>query len=423
MTNLNSKQWFDKAKNFIPGGVNSPVRAFNDVGGTPVYFKKAVGSVITTEDGNELVDFCNSFGPMILGHAHPEIVEEIKKIAANGTSYGANHATEAEYAELICNQIPEMDMIRFVNSGTEAVMTALRLSRGYTGKDKIIKFAGGFHGHPDSTLIRSGSSLLSSGQASSAGISQKVASDVFIANYNDIDSVERILNEYADEIASIIIEPLAGNMGLIKPNEGFLENIRRLADKYSVLLIFDEVINGFRVHAGTYGSLCGVTPDITTFGKIIGGGLPIGAIGGKKAIMEYLAPVGPVYQSGTLCGNPLALSVGKKTVEILIDQSPYEKMEALGKKIANEINQIAKEKELALHCPQIGSMFTPFFRSEPVNNLEDAKNCNHKEYARFFHFMLDNGFYMPPSGYEVSFLSAAHTDDQIDKFLSDLSSF
>ena len=420
---MNSKQWFEKAKKFIPGGVNSPVRAFNDVGGTPVYFKKAVGSVITTEDGKDLVDFCNSFGPMILGHAHPEIVDEIKKIVSGGTSYGANHSTEAEYAELICNQIPDIDMIRFVNSGTEAVMTALRLSRGYTGKDKIIKFAGGFHGHPDSTLIKSGSNLLSSGQASSAGISQKVASDVFIANYNDINSVEKILNEHGHEIASIIIEPLAGNMGLIKPKKDFLKNIRMLADKHSVLLIFDEVINGFRLHAGTYGSLCGVKPDITTFGKIIGGGLPIGAIGGIKSVMEYLAPIGPVYQSGTLCGNPLALSVGKKTIEILIDQSPYQKMEILGKRISDGINKIAEEKDYALHCPQIGSMFTPFFRKEPVNNLQDAKDCNHREFARLFHHMLDSGIYLPPSGYEVAFLSTAHTENQIEKFLHALSSF
>ena len=290
---MTSTQWFNRARIVIPGGVNSPVRAFKDVGGTPVYFKEAVGSIITTEDNSKLVDFCNSFGPMILGHAHPEVTEEIKKAASKGTSYGANHRKEVEYAELLCDLIPDMDMIRFVNSGTEAVMTALRLARGYTGKNKIIKFAGGFHGHPDSTLIKSGSSLVSSGLASSAGISNSVASDVFIANYNDINSVKQIIDLHGDDIASIIVEPIAGNMGLVPPQGNFVK----------------------------------------------------------------------------------------------------------------------------LHCAQLGSMFTPFFSSNPINNFEDAKNCDHEKYARFFHHMLNNGFYLPPSGYEVSFISIAHTETQIDDFL------
>lgn len=414
---MTSTQWFNRARIVIPGGVNSPVRAFKDVGGTPVYFKEAVGSIITTEDNSKLVDFCNSFGPMILGHAHPEVTEEIKKAASKGTSYGANHRKEVEYAELLCDLIPDMDMIRFVNSGTEAVMTALRLARGYTGKNKIIKFAGGFHGHPDSTLIKSGSSLVSSGLASSAGISNSVASDVFIANYNDINSVKQIIDLHGDDIASIIVEPIAGNMGLVPPQGNFLEDLRKLTKKHSILLIFDEVINGFRLNLGTYGTLHGVKPDITTFGKILGGGLPIGAIGGTKEIMEYLAPIGTVYQSGTLCGNPLALTAGMKTIQILQDKQPYEHMNKIGIKIADGINAFAKSNNVKLHCAQLGSMFTPFFSNDPINNFEDAKNCDHEKYARFFHHMLNNGFYLPPSGYEVSFISIAHTETQIDDFL------
>ena len=420
---MNSKEWFEKAKKYIPGGVNSPVRAFKDVGGTPIYFKKAQGSIITTEDDKILVDFCNSFGPMILGHAHPEIVEIIYEASKNGTSYGANHAKEAQYAELLCNQVPDMDMIRFVNSGTEAVMTALRLSRGYTEKNKIIKFEGGFHGHPDSTLIKAGSGLLSCGQASSAGISEKIASDVLIAKYNDIQSVENIMNKFGNDIASIIVEPIAGNMGLVKPEKQFLTKLRKLADKYSSLLIFDEVINGFRLGPTTFGTICGVKPDITTFGKIIGGGLPIGAIGGTKSVMEFLAPIGPVYQSGTLCGNPLAISAGMKTMDILINNSPYEKMNKYAKKIAMEVNKIAKNKDLDLHFSQFGSMFTPFFRKELIKNLEDAKNCNHEEYARFFHHMVKNGFYLPPSGFEVAFISAAHEEEQINRFIESVLTF
>ena len=420
---MNSNQWFEKAKTYIPGGVNSPVRAFRDVGGTPIYFKTASGSLIQTEDNIELVDFCNSFGPTILGHSHPEIVEIIYQTAKSGTTYGANHAKEAQYAELLCNQIPDMDMIRFVNSGTEAVMTALRLSRGYTNKNKIIKFEGGFHGHPDSTLIKAGSSLLSGGQASSAGISKNTASEVFIANYNDIDSVKNIFDRFGNDIACVIVEPVAGNMGLIRPVKRFLEELRIITSKYSSLLIFDEVINGFRLGPTTYGSICGVKPDITTFGKIIGGGLPIGAIGGTKPVMEYLAPVGPVYQSGTLCGNPMAISAGMKTLEILINESPYEKMNEYGKKISSEINDSSEKKGLDFHIAQFGSMFTPFFKKEPIKNLTDAKSCNHEEYARFFHHMISKGFYLPPSGYEVCFISAAHNEKQIDKFIDAVLTF
>jgi glutamate-1-semialdehyde 2,1-aminomutase len=414
---MNSAQWFERAQKVIPGGVNSPVRAFNGVGGTPVYFKSGKGAKVQTEDGTELIDFCGSWGPLILGHARDEVVEAVSKAAADGLSFGANTAAETEFAELVTSLIPEMEMVRLVSSGTEAVMTAVRLARGYTGRRKIIKFDGCYHGHSDYLLVASGSGLLTGGISSSAGVSPAATEEVFVAPYNNLEAVQEILKANGDEIAAVIVEPIAGNMGLVEPEPGFLEGLRAATKEAGSLLIFDEVINGFRLAPTTFGHTIGVEADITTLGKIIGGGMPIGAIGGNTKIMSTLAPLGPVYQAGTLSGNPVAVAAGMKTLELLRDESPYLKMEILGKRLADGVNRIVEEKGLDLHCAQRGGMFTPFFRKEAVRNLDDSKACNQKAHAAYFHHMLDHGFYTPPSGFEVAFVSAAHTATDIDLFL------
>ncbi|MCF7849653.1 MAG: glutamate-1-semialdehyde 2,1-aminomutase [Kiritimatiellales bacterium] len=417
---MGSKYWFDRAKQVIPGGVNSPVRAFNAVGGTPVYFKSGKGAKVQTEDGTELIDFCGSWGPLILGHARDEVVEAVSEAAANGLSFGANTAKEAEFAELICGCVPSIDMVRLVSSGTEAVMTAVRLARGFTGRQKIIKFNGCYHGHTDYMLVASGSGLLTGGISSSAGVSPSAAAEVFVAPYNDLNAVQEILRANGDETAAVIVEPIAGNMGLVEPAEGFLEGLRAATAECGALLIFDEVITGFRLGPTTFSTLCGITPDITTLGKIIGGGMPIGAIGGRREVMEKLAPLGPVYQAGTLSGNPVAVSAGMKTLQLLRDENPYPCMAELGKRLANGVDRVAAEKELALHCAQTGGLFTPFFRKEPVCNLDDSKACDAEAHARFFHHMLDHGIYTAPSSFEVSFISAAHTEADIDEYIQAL---
>lgn len=418
---MNSAQWFERAKKVIPGGVNSPVRAFNGVGGTPVYFKSGKGAKVQTEDGTELIDFCGSWGPLILGHARDEIVDVVAKTAADGLSFGANTAAEAVFAELLTELVPEMEMTRLVSSGTEAVMTAVRLARGYTGRRKIIKFDGCYHGHSDYLLVASGSGLLTGGISSSAGVSPAATEEVFVAPYNDLAAVEEILKINGDEIAAVIVEPIAGNMGLIEPEPGFLEGLRVATKAAGSLLIFDEVINGFRLDATTFGHTIGINADITTLGKIIGGGMPIGALGGNTEIMSTLAPLGPVYQAGTLSGNPVAVAAGMKTLELLRDENPYPRMEALGKRLADGIDRIAAEKGLDLHCAQKGGMFTPFFRKDAVRNLDDSKACDQTAHAAYFHHMLNHGFYTPPSGFEVAFVSAAHTEEHIDQFLESFS--
>ena len=418
---MNSAQWFERAQKVIPGGVNSPVRAFNGVGGTPVYFTSGKGAKVQTEDGAELIDFCGSWGPLILGHARDEVVEAVAKAAASGLTFGANTAREAEFAELICEMVPSIEMVRLVSSGTEAVMTAVRLARGYTNRRKIIKFDGCYHGHSDYLLVAAGSGLLTGGISASAGVSPAATEEVFVVPYNDLAATEEILKTHGDEIAAVIVEPIAGNMGLVEPEPGFLEGLRAATATCGALLIFDEVINGFRLGPTTYGELCGVTPDITTLGKIIGGGMPIGAIGGSTEIMSSLAPLGPVYQAGTLSGNPVAVAAGMKTLELLRTENPYPQMEALAQKLADGINRIANEKRWNLHCAQVGGMFTPFFRNAPVRNLADSKACDQKAQARYFHHMLDHGFYTPPSAFEVAFLSAAHTAKHIELFLGEFS--
>jgi glutamate-1-semialdehyde 2,1-aminomutase len=414
---MNSKAWFERGKSVIPGGVNSPVRAFGAVGGTPVYFSSGKGSRVRTEEGQELIDFCGSWGPLILGHARKEVVEAVNRAAQSGLTFGANTAGEVEFAELICEMVPSLEMVRLTSSGTEAVMTAIRLARGFTGRRKILKFEGCYHGHSDYLLVSAGSGLLTGGISSSAGVSPAATEEVFVAPYNDLEAVKQILDANGDEVAAVIVEPIAGNMGLVEPKEGFLEGLRAATQKCGALLIFDEVITGFRLAPTTYGEMRGIQPDLTTLGKIIGGGMPIGAVAGSKEIMEWLAPLGAVYQAGTLSGNPVAVAAGKKTLELLRTENPYPEMARLGTLLAEGINQIAKSQNLEMHCAQHGGMFTPFFRKETVQNLTDSKACNQQAHARWFHHMLQSGIYTPPSAFEVAFISAAHSESDVDRFL------
>ncbi len=414
---MNSPTLFERAVNVIPGGVNSPVRAFNAVGGTPIYVARGQGARMWTTDGQELVDFCGSWGPLILGHARPEVVEAICQAAALGTSFGVNTPGEVDFAEWLCDAIPSMDMVRLVNSGTEATMTALRLARGFTGRRKIMKFDGCYHGHADYLLVAAGSGLLTGGISSSAGVSPAAVAEVLVPPYNDLDAVREIVAKEKDELAAIIVEPVAGNMGLVPPAPGFLEGLRDVADTCGAVLIFDEVISGFRLAPTTYGARCGVTPDLTCLGKIIGGGMPIGAVGGKREIMESLAPLGPVYQAGTLSGNPVAVAAGLTMLRLLAEESPYDEMDRRGRRLADGVNAAAKAAGCPMHVACRGGMFTPFFTPDPVTDLATAKQCDTKAHAAFFHAMLEQGFYLPPSQFEVGFVSAAHSDADIDAFV------
>ncbi len=410
--NKESKELFERAQQVIPGGVNSPVRAFNAVGGDPLYVVKGCGSRITSVEGRELIDFCGSWGPLILGHARAEVVEAAARAARDGMTFGINTPREVEFAELLCSLISSVDQLRLVNSGTEAVMTALRLARGYTGRRGIIKFDGGYHGHSDGLLVGAGSGLLTGGISSSAGVYIDEG-DVYLPAYNDKQAVTDLVDAHGDELAAIIVEPVAGNMGLVPPVDGFLEHLRAEADRCGALLIFDEVITGFRFGPTTYGQLAGITPDLTTLGKIIGGGMPLAALGGRKEVMQRLAPVGDVYQAGTLSGNPVAVAAGMKTVELLIEENPYEKLSNAGKKLRENFQGL---EEVTL--VQFGGVFTPFFGKGPVRNLADAKQCDTKAHAAFFHAMLERGFYLPPSQFECAFISAAHSEADVDAFIS-----
>lgn len=414
MPTMTSAQWFERGRQVIPGGVNSPVRSFNSVGGTPVYMREGKGACLTTVEGRRLLDFCGSWGPLILGHARPEVVEAVAAAASRGMSFGANTAAEVEFAELICSLIPYADKVRLVSSGTEATMTALRMARGITGRNKIIKFTGGYHGHSDGLLVAAGSGLLTGGISSSAGVGPELAQNVLIPPYNDLAAVDAIVTEHGRDLAAIIVEPVAGNMGLVPPVTGFLEGLRAAANRCGAILIFDEVISGFRLAPGTYGSLAGVTPDLTCLGKIIGGGMPIGAVAGPTALMDCLAPVGQVYQAGTLSGNPVAVAAGRKTLELLVAENPYPRLAALGSQLAQGMAAIAQEQGIPCHVASLGGMFTPFFCPGPVHNLADAKTCDLAAFGRFFHAMLEAGVYLPPSQFETAFVSAAHTATDIE---------
>jgi glutamate-1-semialdehyde 2,1-aminomutase len=412
----NSIQEFKRAQESIPGGVNSPVRAFKSVGGDPVFIQKAKGARITDIDGNEFIDFVSSWGPMILGHADERVVKAIQAASVNGTSYGAPTVAETELAELIKKMVPSMELVRMVNSGTEATMSALRLARGFTGRDLVIKFQGCYHGHADSFLIKAGSGALTLGHPDSPGVTRGTAKDTIIAQYNDLSSVEEIFKQKGDEVAAVIVEPVPANMGVFLPEPGFLEGLRDLTHKYGALLLFDEVISGFRLAKGGAQEHYGVVPDITTLGKIIGGGLPVGAYGGRKDIMSRLAPLGPVYQAGTLAGNPLAMSAGLATLKI-IDETPgfYRELDRKGALLENGLRANLKQAGIPGLINRIGSLMTLFFTEEKkVNSYHTAVKSDTERYARYFKLSLENGIYLAPSQFEAAFVSHAHTDNDID---------
>jgi glutamate-1-semialdehyde 2,1-aminomutase len=402
MTVFSNEELFNRAARVIPGGVNSPVRSFRSVGGTPVFIERGAGSKLYTSDGRELIDFCMSWGALLFGHADPEITGAVLKAVVDGTGFGAATRREVLFAEKLCSMIPYVEQVRCVNSGTEAVMTAIRLARGATGRDKILKFDGCYHGHSDSMLVSAGSGLLSGGSSSSAGVPAAVANDTLVAPYNDVAAVEEIMKHSGDRIAAIIVEPVAANMGLVLPQPGFLEALRELTYRHGALLIFDEVITGFRFGPTTYGALCGVEPDLTCLGKIIGGGLPLAALGGRRGIMEQLAPDGPVYQAGTLSGNPLAVAAGLVTLEKMERDNPFPR---IGKKLFRSFQGVEVQ--------QSGSAFTFFFRKGLPQSLVEAKTCDTAAYGRFFHAMLDRGIYLPPAQFETAFISTAHTGKDI----------
>jgi glutamate-1-semialdehyde 2,1-aminomutase len=418
MNTSKSEKLFKRAQQLIPGGVNSPVRAFKSVGRTPIFLQKALGSKLWDVDGNEYVDYVGSWGPMILGHAHPQILEAIRKAAVDGTSFGAATEREVEMAELICDIVPSIEMVRMVNSGTEATMSAIRLARAYTGKDKIIKFEGCYHGHADSFLIKAGSGAMTFGVPDSPGVPQAIGSATLNARYNDISSVEKLIDAHQNQIAALIVEPVVGNMGCVPPNKGFLAGLRRLCTKHNIVFILDEVMTGFRVALGGAQQLYRIEPDLTTLGKIIGGGLPVGAYGGKKKIMRLVAPSGPMYQAGTLSGNPLAMAAGIEMLKMLkSDPTIYRMLEEKSAKLENGIRSIIEKNKLPLTQNRIGSMFSLFFTNESVVDYDTAKASDTKKFAEYFCSMLKQGVYLPPSQFEAAFMSAAHSPLDIERTL------
>ena len=412
-----SQGLFDRSKSHIPGGVNSPVRSYSNVGGTPPFIASGQGSRIVDADGNSYIDYVMSWGPLILGHAHPDVVEAVRTQAALGVSYGAPTELELELAEMITGAFASMDMVRLVNSGTEACMTALRLARAYTGREKILKFEGCYHGHSDGLLVSAGSGAAYLSEATSAGVTEAQASDTFVAPYNDLPSVQSIFESAGERIAAVIVEPVAGNMGMVLPEPGFLEALRDITERYGSLLIFDEVITGFRVVYGGYQDYAGVTPDITCLGKVIGGGLPVGAYGGSEAVMQTVAPLGPMYQAGTLSGNPIAVAAGIATLKALRDPAVYESFSALTERLCSGIEAICGEAGIAPQINRLVSMWGVHFSDSPVANYADAAASDAEAYTRFFHAMLDGGIYLAPSAYETSFVSTAHTESDIDQTL------
>jgi len=410
-----SSNLFERAQSYLPGGVDSPVRAFGAVGGHPLFIERGQGARIYDVDGNEFIDYVGSWGPMILGHAHPVIVEALKQAIEQGTSFGAPTELEITLARMVCGALPSMQMVRFVNSGTEATMSALRLARAFTGRNKVIKFAGCYHGHHDSLLAQAGSGLATFGIPNSPGVPPSYTQETIIAPYNDLVAVDRIFYKYAGEIAAVIVEPVAANMGVVPPKEGFLEGLRQLADKNESLLIFDEVITGFRVAYGGAQSLYGIMPDLTCLGKIIGGGLPVGAYGGRREIMEMVAPKGQVYQAGTLSGNPIAMTAGIETLKILSTSDTYVQLEERSSQLADGLSRAAAGASVPVFISRVGSLLTVFFTANEVVDYESARSSNTDLYSRFFHGMLDEGIYLPPSQFEALFVSLAHSEKDIEQ--------
>lgn len=411
-----SQNFYSQAKHVIPGGVNSPVRAFTGVGGTPIFIEKANGAYIYDVDGKAYIDYVGSWGPMVLGHNHPSIKNAVTAAIENGLSFGAPTEMEIKMAALVTELVPSMDMVRMVNSGTEATMSAIRLARGFTGRDKIIKFEGCYHGHADCLLVKAGSGALTLGQPNSPGVPADFAKHTLTCTYNDIDSVKEAFKNHPEEIACIIIEPVAGNMNCIPPVNGFLSKLRDVCDQYGALLIIDEVMTGFRVALGGAQEYYDVTPDLTCLGKIIGGGMPVGAFGGRQDIMEYLAPTGPVYQAGTLSGNPIAMAAGYACLNELTQVGVYETLSSRTEMLAEGLKRVAKAHNIPVVVNYVGGMFGLFFTdAEKVTCYQDAVNCDVERFKKFFHLMLDEGVYLAPSAFEAGFMSLAHNEDDIQR--------
>lgn len=414
-----SNQLYQDAQRWIPGGVNSPVRAFRGVGGEPVFIQRGVGAHLIDADGKEYIDYIGSWGPLIVGHAHPFVVERVVETLKNGFGFGAPTALEVQLAETVCRLMPSLEMVRFVNSGTEATMSAIRLARGFTKRNKLLKFAGCYHGHADSLLVAAGSAGLTLGVPNSAGVTESVAKDTLTAAFNNLDEVDALFETYGDDIAAVIVEPIAGNMNCILPTPEFLVGLRERCDRYGSVLIFDEVMTGFRVALGGAQALYQITPDLTTLGKVIGGGFPVGAFGGRKEIMQCLAPLGPVYQAGTLSGNPVAMSAGLATLQLLTEPHFYENLSAQTNKLTEGFELAAKAANIPAHAVAIGGMFGLFFtKASQVTNEAEAKQCDVDAFKRFFHGMLAEGVYLAPSAFEAGFVSSAHGDHEIEKTIA-----
>ena len=410
-----SSSLFEQAQQYIPGGVNSPVRAFKGVGGDPIFFSRGEGAYLYDEDDKKYIDYVASWGPMIAGQSHPHVIDSVIKTLKNGLGFGAPTAIETELAKRVCEIVPSIEMVRMVSSGTEATMSAIRLARGYTGRDKIIKFEGCYHGHSDSLLVKAGSGALTLGVPTSPGVPAALAEHTLTLDFNDLEQVQNAFKEYAGQIACIIIEPVAGNMNCIPPEPGFLEGLRELCTQDGAVLIFDEVMTGFRVSLGGAQAYYNVTPDLTTLGKVIGGGLPVGAFGGKKEIMHHIAPLGPVYQAGTLSGNPVSMSAGLATLELISKPGFYESLSEKTGQLVNGVLEAAKANGIPLCSNQVGAMFGFFFSDEArISRYKQVTQCNIERFQRFYHAMLDEGVYLAPSAYEAGFVSSCHTSADID---------
>ena len=414
MDRQRSKELYAAARERMPGGVNSPARSWSAVGGDPLFIERGQGPRVRDADGNEYIDYVCSWGPLILGHAHPEVVEAVKAAAENGTSFGAPTEMENVLSGLVLEALPSLDLVRFVSSGTEAAMSALRLARAYTGRSKIVKFEGGYHGHTDALLVAAGSGAMSHGVPDSAGVTASFARDTLTARFNDLSSVEAHFDSHPEEIACVIVEPVAGNMGVVPPQPGFLEGLRELTERHGSLLVFDEVITGFRVGYGGAQGLYGVEPDVTCLGKVIGGGMPVGAYGGRREIMETVSPLGPMYQAGTLSGNPVAMAAGARTLELLGRPGVYEGLESRAAELGADLTEVFAESEVPARINRVGSMMTVFFSGDEVTGWASVSASDREAFGRFFHRMLDEGVYLPPSPFEAMFVSTAHGPGEIE---------
>lgn len=419
LTNMNKNhELFTQAQQYIPGGVNSPVRAFHGVGGEPIFIKAAKGPYMYDVNDKAYIDYVGSWGPMIAGHSHDRVLQAVHAAVDQGLSFGTPAEAEITLAEKVCRMIPSVDLVRMVNSGTEATMSAIRLARGFTGRDKIIKFEGCYHGHADSFLVKAGSGVVTLGIPGSPGVPKATADLTLTVPFNNLDAVKQVMAEHGDDVAAIIIEPIAGNMNMIEPLPGYLQGLREICDQQGSVLIFDEVMTGFRVARGGAQELYGITPDLTTFGKIIGGGLPVGAFGGRREIMEYIAPQGPVYQAGTLSGNPLAMAAGSAMMDIISEPGFYDHLSGQAKKLTDGLQQVADNAGVPFATRQQGGMFGLFFADKAANNFDELETCDLGHFKRFFHAMLDHGVYLAPSAYEAGFISSQHDDAIIETTLN-----